>query len=335
MLILGRVILISGKTIFISPLDWGLGHATRCIPVIRELSENNKIIIGTTDLNEEFFNQKFPDLLKVNLPSYAIKYSKKIPLWIKLIAQWPKINAVIKSEKILLEKIIQQHKIDLVISDNRFGLVNKNVKCIFITHQLNLKTPFFSFLANRINLNFIHKFNEVWVPDYEEPTARLSGQLSNSVHLKIPVKYIGPKSALQNLKEIKDAGSKYDYLILLSGIEPQRSILEKLLVEKFMDTQKKVILVRGSSVDFKIPDTKITVVNFAFGEELKEMIVNSETVICRSGYSSLMDLHLLGKKKLILIPTPGQSEQEYLANYWAGKFKSKTVIQGKIEGSQF
>ena len=114
--------MISGKTIFISPLDWGLGHATRCVQLIRELSLLNKIVIGTTNLNVNFFEHHFPELQKIALPTYSISYSKHLPIWLKLTLQWPKINSVIKREKACLEKIISDFKIDVVISDNRFDL---------------------------------------------------------------------------------------------------------------------------------------------------------------------------------------------------------------------
>lgn len=320
--------MISNQTIFISPLDWGLGHASRCVSIIRDLEINNNVIIGITPLNTFFFAEYFPHLQKIEVPSYNISYSKKLPLWLKLLLQWPKIKSVIKKERESLDKIISRYKIDLVISDNRYGLYHKRVKCIFITHQLNLKTPFFSSIANRINRKFIHRFNEVWVPDYEDKSLRLSGQLCDSDDIKIPVKYIGPKSALENAEQ-KAPHEKFDYLILLSGIESERSILEKLLLEKFENSMQTIVLVRGSSNDLKMQNGKIKVLDFAFGKELAQLIVNAETVICRSGYSSLMDLHILGKKKLILIPTPGQTEQEYLANFWKEKFNARVFKQKK------
>lgn len=323
--------MISGKTIFISPLDWGLGHSSRCVPIIRSLSGKNTVIIGITKLNASFFDNYFPDLQKVEVPSYEISYSKKLPLWLKLVSQWPKINAVIKKEKRLLEKIISDHKINFVISDNRFGLTNKNTHCVFITHQLNIQVPFFSFVANLINRKYIHRFNEVWIPDYENRDLRLSGQLSDSSHIKIPVKYIEPKSALENFGSKIEKNAKTDYLILLSGIEPQRSILEKLLIEKFSTSKQKIVLVRGSNSFLKTKNHTMELIDFAYGEKLNNLIVNAETVICRSGFSTLMDLHLLNKKQLILIPTPGQSEQEYLAAYWKKKFGARELLQKAIK----
>jgi len=322
--------LISGKTIFITPIDWGLGHATRCIPIIHELSAKNKIIIGVTKLNRKFFDLHFPAYQKVELPSYGIKYSKRIPLWLKLIIQWPKINAVIKKEKEVLKKIITDFKIDVVISDNRFGLTNNKIHSIFITHQLCIKAPLFSTLVNYKNKKYIHQFNEVWVPDHNDISLRLSGQLSDSEDIKIPVTYIGPKSALSILPFKEPLNQRFDYLILLSGVEPQRTILESILMKKFAASDKKIVLVRGGQTNFSSENKKIKIIDFAFGEDLRSLLVNAGTVICRSGYSTLMDLDFLRKKNLILIPTPGQSEQEYLAEYWVKQFGAKHISQKEL-----
>ncbi|MBL7909574.1 MAG: glycosyltransferase [Bacteroidia bacterium] len=322
--------MISNKTIFISPLDWGLGHATRCVPIIKELCANNKVIIGTTTLNRNFFDKDFPELQKINLPSYNIKYSNNLPVWVKILLQWPKINAVINEEKKILKQIIAEHKVDLVISDNRFGLYDKNVESIFITHQLNVKSPLFLGLANKKNKEFIHQFDKVWVPDHKNDNERLSGKLSDSEEIKIPVEYIGPKSALAEIEINSSELEKYDLLILLSGVEPQRTILENKLIEKFKDSSKKIILVRGSDTEFHAVNKNISVFNFAFDSELKKIILNADTVICRSGYSTLMDLYLLNKKRIFLIPTPGQTEQEYLAQYWCEKFGAQKIKQSEI-----
>lgn len=324
--------MISGRIIFISPLDWGLGHATRCVPLIQSMMKDNTVVIGVTPLNAPFFNRHFPDLPKAELPSYKVSYSRKLPAWLKVLLQWPKINSVIKKERKTLEKIISHYEINLVISDNRYGLTHKQVECVFMSHQLNLKALFFSSLANKINRNYIHRFNEVWVPDYENKKLRLSGALSDSGDIGIPVKYIGPQSMLSSSDQSsqKEKRETIDYLILLSGVEPQRSILEKLLIEQLDYPGHKIVLIRGSAADFRFSTTHIHVIDLAYGNELRNFIVNAGTVICRSGYSTLMDMHALQKSKLILIPTPGQTEQEYLAKYWNEKFGTRILYQKNV-----
>ena len=322
--------MLSGKTIFISPLDWGFGHSTRCVPIISNLLKTNKVIIGVTDVNKQFFDLYFPDIQKINVPSYGIKYSKLLPVWLKILFQFSKIKSVIRQEQKLLEKIVIENSIDVVISDNRFGLFNKKTENIFITHQIKIVAPFFSGYATKFNLNYIHNFSRVWVPDHKNQSERLSGNLSDSDAVSIPVEYIGPQSALSIFDLDIATIDRSDYLILLSGVEPQRTILENSLIDKFKFSNKKITLVRGSDTEVKIENKNISVINFAYGAELKKLILSAETIICRSGYSTLMDLNFLKKEKLILVPTPGQTEQKYLAQYWKEKFNAKVYLQDQL-----
>lgn len=322
--------MISGKTIFISPLDWGFGHSTRCVPIISNLLKTNKVIIGVTDVNKQFFDLYFPDIQKINVPSYGIKYSTLLPVWLKILFQFSKIKSVIRQEQKLLEKIVIENSIDVVISDNRFGLYNKQTENIFITHQIKIVAPFFSEYATKFNLNYIHNFSRVWVPDHKNRSERLSGNLSDSDAVSIPVEYIGPQSALSIFDLDIATIDRSDYLILLSGVEPQRTILENSLIDKFKFSNEKITLVRGSDTEVKLENKNISVINFAYGAELKDLILNAETIICRSGYSTLMDLNFLNKEKLILVPTPGQTEQKYLAQYWKEKFNAKVYLQDQL-----
>ena len=282
------------------------------------------------EIGFQFFDLYFPDIQKINVPSYGIKYSKLLPVWLKILFQFSKIKSVIRQEQKLLEKIVIENSIDVVISDNRFGLYNKQTENIFITHQIKIVAPFFSEYATKFNLNYIHNFSRVWVPDHKNRSERLSGNLSDSTAVNIPVEYIGPQSALSIFDLDIATIDRSDYLILLSGVEPQRTILENSLIDKFKFSNKKITLVRGSDTEAKIENKNISVINFAYGAELKTLILNAETIICRSGYSTLMDLNFLKKEKLILVPTPGQTEQKYLAQYWKEKFNAKVYLQDQL-----
>lgn len=327
--------MFKGKNILIAPLDWGLGHATRCVPIIKELLKENRVILGVTPLTKPVFDEEFPKLETVELPAYNITYSKLLPLWIKLGLSYPKISGIIQKEHQLLEKLITEIKLDVVISDNRFGLYNNKAHCVFITHQLFLKAPVFENFTQTINKKYILRFNEVWVPDYETHNAstssalvkNLSGELSHGNHYHKNVKYIGPKSRLSDV--ICDVEkNKYDYLFLLSGPEPGRTALENELIVKAKNSNKKIALVRGTKIMIQnLSFDGIDVFDFPKKEELKKLILSAGKIICRSGYSTLMDMHLLGKKELILIPTPGQSEQEYLAEYWHKHFGSEIHLE--------
>ena len=307
---------IKHKTIFIAALDWGLGHATRCVPLIKQLMKDNVVIIGVTPTTSLIFDEEFPELQKVNIEAYDIHYSKSIPLVLKLLIDAPRIWAVIKKEKIWLEQIIETYHIDIVISDNRFGLCSKNAESIYITHQLNIKAGIFSSIANKIHHYFIKQFNTVWVPDLQDEKISLAGKLTHHHSIKNYC-YIGPLSRLPKTEFSK---VKYDYLCLLSGPEPLRSELERVLITKANHTNKAICIVRGTHhVLQSFINKNVEVFDAPHANDLANMIVNSKTVICRSGYSTLMDLHHLQKTNCILIPTSGQDEQEYLAEYWSLK----------------
>lgn len=328
--------MFTGKVIFYSALDWGLGHATRSVPIIKQLLKNNTVILGITPLTKFIFDEEFPELKKIELPAYNIKYSKILPLWINLGLSFPRISQIIADENKFLDKIISENKIDAVISDCRFGLYSEKIHSVFITHQLYLKAPVFENFGRKINQKYILNFNEVWVPDFDtsessQERESLSGELSHGAPFHKNVKYIGPQSRLSDV--ICDVEkNKYNYLILLSGPEPGRTTLEEALLKKANVSDKKIALVRGSG--FKVQDSRfkgIDVFDFPKKKELKKLILSSDKIICRSGYSTLMDMHLLGKKELILIPTPGQSEQEYLAEYWKNAFGTTTLLEKNIQ----
>ncbi len=158
--------------VLIAPLEWGLGHATRCIPIIKELLLNGaEVLIAAEGAAESLLKNEFPNLAYLPLMGYRMKYSrKKSFLHFKLLAQLPKIFFAIRKEYQWLKKIIIEHQIDAVISDNRFGLYHKKVKCIYITHQLLIKTgnSITEKIAQKYHYGFIKKYSECWVPDFKE-----------------------------------------------------------------------------------------------------------------------------------------------------------------------
>lgn len=325
--------MLSAKTIFISPLDWGLGHATRCVPLIKNLQKSNNIILGVTPLTQKIFNDEFPDLLKVNVPTYNIRYSKKLPIWLKLFLDSPKILYNIKKEHQLVEKLIKKHKINIIVSDNRFGFYSKNVHSIFITHQVFLKTPFANMFLQAINKKFILNFDELWIPDNVNESKSLSGDLSHGFHFHKNVKYLG---ILSRLNKIEVSEKIYDFLFLISGPEPQQTIFKNLLVEKGRRYPSlKFALACPHSTKFDAQN--IEIINSPNAKKLSEVILRSKKIICRSGYSTLMDLHHLGIdfKNIILVPTSSQTEQEYLAYYISNKFSSHVVLESKLLEMKF
>ncbi len=324
--------MIKNKTIFISALDWGLGHATRCVPLIKQLMVDNVVILGVTKTTSLIFDDEFPNLQKVDLVPYGIKYSVAFPVAVKLLMDAPRIFRVIKKEKKQLAQIIEKYNIDVVISDNRFGLCSEKVESIYITHQLNVQAGIFSDIANKIHHHYMRQFNAVWVPDFEDEKIALAGKLSHHSSLN-NVTYIGPLSRLNFVDEKTDG---FDYLCILSGPEPLRTELERTLINKANQSEKQICIVRGTNKDLKsFTNKNVKVLNSPSAKELSSLILNSKTIVCRSGYSTLMDLHHLNKQNCILIPTTGQEEQEYLAEYWGAKPGFRSVYEKDLKTFQF
>jgi predicted glycosyltransferase len=311
--------LLRKSRILVAPLDWGLGHTTRCIPIMRELLAQNFQVIAAGDHRQErLLREEFPGIPFLPLKGYGIRYSKKNLLF-KLISQVPKIMRRIRDEHRWLQQAVSTHQIDAVISDNRFGLYHQKIPTVFITHQLQIKTTLGGssekFLRNW-NYHFINRFTECWVPD-SKGTDNLAGELSHPMVLpKIPVTYIGLLSRFQTHNPLPEFSKRQSghLLFILSGPEPQRSLLEDKVINDVSHYPGTATIVRGLPSSLStIPSTRmIKVFNHLPTNELRQEIEGAEMVISRCGYTTVMDLLSLGKKA-ILIPTPGQTEQEYLA----------------------
>jgi UDP-N-acetylglucosamine transferase subunit ALG13 len=309
------------KKILIAPLDWGLGHATRCIPIIRELIIMGcEVIVAGNNNTNTLIEKEFPELQYIYLKGYEISYSlKKWQLPWVILKQLPKILAAIQSEHKWLNSIIQQYNIDVIISDNRYGLYSTKIPSVFITHQLQIKVPQSSILqwvVKKINTRFINKYDICWVPDYNQNP--LAGELSDCNGYN-NVEYIGNISRFRaSLNEQVD--TKYKILVLLSGPEPQRSILEDKLTKQLIPLKLKSLIIRGkpSNTDCRSLNQYIDVIDHLKATELEQVILESGIIICRSGYSTLMDLVKLNKHAA-LVATPGQTEQEYLVEYLSNK----------------
>ena len=339
------------KRILICPLDWGLGHATRCIPIIRYLLEKDiEVIVGTDKsplelLKKEFFHHQVGgELTFLRFPGYEIAYPEKGSMQVKILFSIPKILWRIYKEHILLKKIIKEHKIDLVISDNRFGLWNKSVSCIFITHQLMIKSPVAENFLFKINNFFIRKYNECWLPD-DAGNDNLSGDLSHLYPLPANTFFIGALSRFNQLAYLPgrqpttvimngvegQQSTTYDLMVILSGPEPQRTVFEKIIMEQLKNCTLKTLVVRGVPEinEHKTHADNIEVISHLQSEQMQQSILNSKIILARSGYSTIMDLPILAKKA-IFVPTPGQTEQEYLAEYHLQNKIAYSISQDKF-----
>lgn len=300
------------------PLDWGLGHTTRCIPLIRALQmEGCSVIIGCNSTQKELFKQEFQDSVSyIHLAGYDIRYGKnRRSTFFKLAQQSFKILIRIKQEKGWLRSFLTTQQVDGIISDNRFGLHAAGIPAVFITHQLEIKTGLGKWadgIVRRWNYKLINRFTSCWVPD-KAGAPSLSGELSHPLEMPgLPVRYIGPLSRLGAC----EAPGKGGLLIILSGPEPLRSIFEQTLLDQLKHYTGQVVLVRGLPLSTTLPAAPdhCRLLNHASAETLQTLICAAELVISRCGYTTVMDLFSMGKRS-ILVPTPGQAEQEYLAHH--------------------
>jgi uncharacterized protein (TIGR00661 family) len=302
------------KRILVAPLNWGIGHATRCIPIINALIDNNyEVILAAEGRPLHLLSTEFPQLEIIRFADYNINYSKYLPMSVSMLLQTPKLLWSIKKEQFSLQSIIKDYNIDGVISDNRFGLYSETIPCAFITHQLQIQSPYFSHSIRDFNYKYINKFDACWVMDDEENN--LAGSLSKPNTLPNNTIYIGTQSRFKK----QETEKVYDFLAIVSGPEPQRTILEKGLINALKDRTEKSLIVLGKpELNTSEQIGNLSIQSHLNAKELNTAILQSDLIICRPGYSTVMDLTKL-KKKAIFIPTPGQTEQEYLAANFMSK----------------
>ena len=303
-----------GLRILIAPLDWGLGHTTRCIPIIYALIKSGAtVILAGEGAAEVILKKEFPELPFLPLKGYKIVYSKSKNLFfLKLLSQFPSIAYSIYTEHKWLKKVVKEHKINAVISDNRFGLYHKYIPSVYITHQLHIETgnQYINKIAQYIHYSYINRFGNCWVPD-AEGMKNLGGILSHSKKKpKCPVEYLGIISRFKKM----NLPVTNDLIVVLSGPEPQRSIFENIILSELTSYKGTAILVRGlpEQINQLSVNNNIQVYHFLPAEELSKKIQQSNIVLARAGYTTIMDLAVI-QQKAILVATPGQPEQEYLA----------------------
>lgn len=303
--------------VLLAPLDWGLGHATRCVPLIRNLLQKEcEVVLAANGASASLLAAEFPGISIRTLEGYGIRYNSGSSLFGSMLMQLPRIFRSIQQEHLWLKELVEKEPFDIVISDNRPGFWNKKTHNIYITHQLLIhsgKGKWLNRQLQKLHERYMKKFSEVWVPDLHG-NKNLAGELSHPSKPIIQPAYLGLLSRLE-----KEGYSEqvYDLTVLLSGPEPQRTILEETIFQQLQSYQGKVLFVRGlpqqnHSALESYPH--VTVHDHLPADELQKVLCSSKLIICRSGYTTLMDLMKLGKKAF-LIPTPGQPEQEYLAHY--------------------
>lgn len=327
---------ISGKKVLVSPLDWGLGHAARSVPVIRALCAKNDVVIVCGAAAYGFLQKELPGVEIVIIDDWKIRYPKHKINFFTIMGWVPVMLRNSIHEHFFVKKIVRERGIECIVSDNRYGLLYKNLECYIITHQVYPKVPKgFGFAENFggwIFKRYLSKFKKVLIPDFEEGDS-LSGSLAADRALP-PQKFvrIGILSRFSSidggLRIIDNSQLRFPILVLMSGQENQRTVLENKLIDALDGCGLNVLFVRGVGESRPVlEDTdNIKFLNLLSGDRLREALVSSSVIICRAGYSTLCDVVAL-KKRAVIIPTPGQTEQEYLAEQLDGKFGFSSVSQ--------
>ncbi len=316
--------------IIVATLNWGLGHATRMMPIIQALLDK-KINVHLASDGEALtvLKQAFPSLPATELPSYNIRYKHKSLLRNSFSLSINMLRAIPKEKKAIniLAKAIHA---DSIISDNRYGCYTDFTKNIFVTHQLNIPTGNLTQKGvNMINHQLLKPFDLIWVPDYPD-VPNLAGKLSHNSSIK-KIQYIG---GLSRFSPIHATQKTIDVLAILSGPEPQRSYFEKIIQQHLANTHLKTIIVRGKPNDQSAMPQNI--INYASSDELSKLIAASKVIISRSGYSTIMDFAALGlfsstETQMVFVPTPGQPEQIYLAEKFKADKLALSISQDKFD----
>ena len=315
--------------------SWGLGHATRSLPVIRKLiNENNELTIISHDRSLNLLKKELgPDVEYIELKDYPMLLSENSRQFMaKSMVYWPQfIGRLIKGNQSLL-KILKQKKYDVIISDGRYDIYSKKIPSFFISHMMRILNPLRIKMFERgseiFNLFFFKRFAGVLIPDYRGEN-NLSGDLSHNLHRidENKLHYVGVLSDFKKKNIKKDI----DYLISITGPEPQRSILEKKLLTQATNLEGKIVATLGKTeTKNTVKNKNIEIHTFMTKKERENILNRSKLIVSRSGYSTILDLAVIGAKAL-MTPTPGQTEQEYLAEYHNSKNTFYSVNQNKID----
>lgn len=303
----------------LSPLAWGLGHASRSVPIVKLLQNNGFNVILAANRSACFlFERELHNTTCIKIPGFEVRYSRFLPLMLSLVLQFPLFLVQVFIDRIAISYIIKKYDIDIIISDNRFCFKHPKTYNIYLTHQVNIalskKLFFLEKAASKFHQLIIKKYHELWIPDYPGNHA-LAAKLSDARPVQIKYRYVGHLSRFNTVIKPPTA-PKYKFAFVLSGPEPQRSMLEKIIVDFFNNTNTNILIIRGLTTNRQYPKTSenICFMNYADTQKLIEVCNSAEIMVSRSGYSSIMDWVALGTKT-ILIPTPGQSEQAYIARH--------------------
>jgi hypothetical protein len=304
---------IQEKRILISPLNWGMGHVARCIPLISTFLENGNTVFAAVSVDQgKILRSYFPSIELVNHEGYPFVFHGKGNFSLDLARQFKGLNKRMVDEREQTEQLVKELAIDLVISDHRYGFRSIHVPSILLTHQLNLPVRWYEGWVQKMHEKFLRNFDDIWIPDTKDSS--LAGDLSRNTK-GFNCSYIGALSRFQlnAIPEVKTI----DTVIIASG--------PTIYAEQFIREQTKnnqdsgnVLIIAAPDVLLNFRDFTIPVLSSSDWKSCDAQIRKAKKVNSRCGYSTLMDLSIL-KVPFSLTPTPGQREQEYLYRFWASK----------------
>ena len=302
--------MFNGARILVAPLDWGLGHAARCVPVVRSLIEHGAVpVIGAEGGPLALLRAEFPDLEHVRLAGVTVRYANgKNQSW-SMARQFPKLLRGIREEHSLFFRLKDELALDAVISDQRFGIRATTLPSVIITHQVFPIAPIFQGPLQRLNQRLLQRFDRCWVMDHAEPPG-LSGELGHGPNVSPNARCIGPQSRFS--PQVSGSPAQGRIVAVISGPEPHRTLFEKILIDQLQMIPGDHLLVRGLPSAAHEQRANVTLLPHLSADRLADELSCADLIVSRSGYTTLMDLHALGRNAL-LVPTPGQPEQEYLA----------------------
>jgi hypothetical protein len=296
-------------------------------------ASGNNILIGAGREHLAFFRRELPGLTYIDFPGFKPGYSRYLPQYLKLLFDIPLLIFHSVREHKNLKRIIREHTIDMVISDNRFGLWNNEVRSVYITHMPRIPFPgffrFLEFTGILLHRMIIKRYSLCYIPDLPGEQ-NVSGRLSHGLRLPSNVRYIG---LLSRLSDVETGGNENPVnvthnTVILSGPEPQKEILRNKLYNIFRDKEPVTVFLGGNpdGAGEILREGNIIWYGHPDASQMKELILTSKSIIARAGYTSIMELISLGRSAL-LIPTPGQTEQEYLARSLTEKRWFKFIPQ--------
>lgn len=323
--------------ILVAVLNWGLGHATRSIPIIKALKKRNTVILAATGRSLALLRDEFPDCDTIDFPDYDVRYSrKKRLLFVYLLIQTPIIIVRLLVEHCRTARLVKKHKIDIIFSDNRYGVYFRKTPSYLMTHQLRFQLPravrCFEFISVWFNRLMFRNFQHIFVPDIGGSSS-LTGNMGHPKKVTNCPKltYIGYLASIEK----KQVSTQIDVLFMISGPEPQRSVLEEIILKQIenISGRRVVVLGKPGKEEPNYKDRNLEIYNHLNRQKMAEYMNSAKLIVAQAGYSTIMEVIALGKLALF-IPTPGQTEQEYLAKRLKGRGYFHCVAQQELNLSE-